>query len=103
MTRRAANLAVGAVVLLVPVLFVAFCVLRRIQLSLPDPYNNPYTDWSTLCLLGVLVFWIVGLIMMSIFRNDLARVTRVSATVVLGLATLFAAFFIIGLFRFVFG
>ena len=36
--------------------------LRSHQLSLDDPYNNPYTNWSTACLLLSLLMFIVGAI-----------------------------------------
>lgn len=41
---------------------IAFAKLRDHQLSLPDPYNNPYTTWSTLCLCLAGALWLIGCI-----------------------------------------
>jgi hypothetical protein len=43
---------------LTAVAFVAFKLLRARQLSSPDPYNNPFTQASTGCLLAFFVLWL---------------------------------------------
>ena len=48
--------------LLINTLFIAMAIfLRRVQLLQPDPYNNPYTTWSSGLLLGYIGSWLVGL------------------------------------------
>ena len=78
------------------VVWVTFALLRGHQLSLPDPYDNPYGDWSTTCLLLSLAIWLVGL-GWTLWR--FARRAHIPLLVVawLALATLFALWFLLGL------
>jgi len=40
----------------------AFVVLRRHQLSLPDPHHNPWTGRSTACYVAALGLWAAGVV-----------------------------------------
>ena len=91
--------------LLVPPAHVAaaviFCVLRDHQLSLPDPYNNPFTNWSTGFFLFAGALWVLGGFW-TIFRIRSGRLVPKLVVAWLILATLPSALFIIQMFRFVF-
>jgi hypothetical protein len=78
----------------------AFGVLRDRQVSLPDPYNNPYTDWSTgfLCSAGAL--WLLGSIWTVIRARQQRRVPAL-VVVWLVLAALLVMGFFIGMMAFV--
>ncbi len=89
MSRLLANVVIAVLVLLIPLCFTAFVVLRDIQLSLPDPYNNPYTNWSTSFLLAVMILWMLGLILTAIWYRLLAAPIWILATVILASTTLF--------------
>ena len=102
MNRRSANLLVMAVMLFILLCFVTFVVLRRHQLSLPDPYNNLYTTWSTLFLFAAFGLWIAGLVLVLVFRRSLILATWLIASPILILTTLFVVSFIVGMIMFVF-
>src|SRR5262245_7762254 len=48
-----------------------FAILRSHQLSLVDPYNNPYTTYSTACLDAFLLLWLCTLITSIAMRRAL--------------------------------
>jgi hypothetical protein len=91
--------------LLVPPAHVAaaviFFVLRDHQLSLPDPYNNPYTNWSTGFLLSAGALWVLGGIW-TILRARSGQLVPKLVVVWLVLATLPAALFLIQMLAFIY-
>jgi hypothetical protein len=99
---RVATWTVLALTLLLPIAFVSFELLRRHQLSLPDPYNNPYTSWSTGCLLALPVLAVADVIVIAAWRRRIARPVLALSLVLLGLAGLFVVWFVVGLVRFLF-
>jgi hypothetical protein len=64
--------------------FAAFHVLRTHQLSLPDPYHNPYTALSTGCLVAFLCILFTLTILSVCWRRhlsaDVAGATQVIAS-----------------------
>lgn len=68
--------------------FVAFSGLRIYQLSLDDPYNNPYTDWSTAFLILFLVLWIAALIAFLWLADQLGQWATRAAAVMISLGAL---------------
>src|SRR5258705_106664 len=73
---RTATRLIFVVTLLIPASLIAFRLLRRHQLSLPDPYNSPYTIWSTACLLAFFVLTVVNLVLLLVFRRRVAPGAR---------------------------
>ncbi len=96
------NVALLTLTLAVPTFFVAFNILRHIQLSSEDPCNNPYTNISTICLLGFLASWLVACILVVAARKRLAEVLLYFSIPILGLAFLLVAALFLGLFMFIF-
>lgn len=89
------------VTLLLPVMFVSFVLLRRYQLSLPDPYNNPYADLSTACLLALPVLALADAILVAAWWRRIARAVSVFALILIGLVGLFVVCLVVGAVRFV--
>ena len=91
--------------LLVPAAHVAalvtFGVLRERQASMPDPYDNPYTDWSTGFLLSAGALWFLGGIW-TVIRARRQQPVPVLVVTWLLLATLLVLGFFIGMIAFVF-
>ncbi len=83
------------------VVLAAFYVLRRHQLSLPDPYNNPFTGWSTACLLVSFALWGAGLAW-CVWRVRRRLRVPLSVWVWLVAATLYVSSVFVNLLRFVF-
>ncbi len=100
-TSGAATMVAMSAALLVPATFVAFALLRRHQLSLPDPYNNPYTNWSTACLMGFFALTIVASLTLALTRGRIGRVVLWGASLVTGAAWLCVAWFLLSMLRFV--
>src|SRR5690349_3126252 len=70
---------------LLPLTFAAHVMLRNHQLSLPDPYNNPYTIWSTACLLALPVLALADAILIAAWRRRIARPVVILALILCGL------------------
>ena len=83
-----------------PVIFVAFKLLRPHQLALPDPYNNPYAGWSDWCLLAFFALTVTDAIAIASWRRLIAGPVLISAVAALALAALFTIWFVAGLVRF---
>lgn len=97
---RPMTILVLVLTILLPASFGAFVPLRAHQLSLPDPYNNPYTDWSTACLLTFFATLLVEpVVLVRVGRRIPVRL-RWAATVVVVLACLPAVRFVYGCVRF---
>jgi hypothetical protein len=72
--------------------FVTFTILRRRQLSLPDPYNNPCTNWSTAFLLVVPFAWLFDLVLLLANRRRVEKGVAILAWIVVAAAGLFITF-----------
>jgi hypothetical protein len=100
--NRPATLVVLGLTLIIPIAFVAFYILRKHQLSLPDPYNNPYTNLSTACLLTVLLSWMADFVALVALRSRIYRPVVTLASVVVGIGGAYVVWFFIGMLRMVF-
>ena len=97
---HAATRAALVVTLLIPLSFVAFRLLRRHQFSLPDP--NPYTTWSTACLLAFFALAFVDLILLVALRRRVARGVRYLGSLTVLASGSYIAWFLIGMYRFLY-
>jgi hypothetical protein len=101
--KGAVGFAVPAAVInhaLVVASFLAFAYLRRVQLSLPDPYNNPYTTWSTVCVLAFFAFWLCDCLLVIGLRRRLpVSVARLSLAIIVAGGLLIGSF-LVNLLRF---
>jgi hypothetical protein len=96
---RAATRLVLGVTLLVPATFVAFRLLRNHQLSLPDPYNNPYTNWSAACLLAFFGLALTDFVLLVVLRRRVPRWIRYLGALVLLASGAYIAWRVIGMLR----
>jgi hypothetical protein len=97
---RVATQCALVVTLLILVSFIVFCLLRRRQLSLPDPYNNPYSNWSTACLCAFLALTVADFVVLVSMRQRVARSVRRVGSVVVAAAGLYIVFIFIYLVQF---
>jgi len=98
---RSPDTIVGALTACIPIFYVAFAVLRRHQLSLPDPYNNPYTTWSTAFLGAFVASCLANLVVLSALSRRLDRRTKLVAWTVVGIGCIHIAWMLVGMTRFV--
>jgi hypothetical protein len=99
---RVVTRLVLVVTLLVPSTYVAFRLLRNHQLSLPDPYNNPYTNWSTVCLLAFFALSLTDFVLLIALRRRVARSVRYLGVLALLGSGTYIAWFVIGMLRFIY-
>ena len=98
--RLAAPLVLGTAGLLIAT-FVGFQLLRRHQLSLPDPYNNPYTILSTGCLLSFFASWLMDLLVLLLLARHYRGAVAFIAWTVFVVAGAYVAGFVVGMIRFI--
>jgi len=91
-----------ALSLLTVACFIAFRVFRRHQLSLPDPYNNPFTDISTAFMIAFVVFWLANLVTICILRSSVTRPSAILPWTVVGMGGIYIVVFLIQMFLFIF-
>ena len=82
--------------------FLAFRVFRRHQLSLPDPYNNPFTDISTAFMIAFVVFWLATFVTICILRRSVTRPAAILTWTVVGMGGAYIVVFLIQMFLFLF-
>ena len=98
-TRLSTPVALTVIAAFQVVLLIAAILLRKHQLSLPDPYNNPYTNWSTICFLSSMTLWLAG-VGWSITRTSRRAPLSLFVWVWLVLSTAYVAWVLINLMRF---
>jgi hypothetical protein len=74
--------------------FIAAVILRSTQLEQTDPYNNPYTNISSLLMLVHIAGWLT--LSITVFRNRVAFVGAKSIPLwtIIGLGLLWIALFL---------
>jgi len=77
------NVVVGGITALLPILFAAAALLRREQLAQPNPWSNPYTPWSMLCVLAFAGLVPTNAVLAILFRQHLRRPVLYTAWAVL--------------------
>ena len=82
--------------------FVAFRGFRRYQLSLPDPYNNPFTDISTVFMIAFAVLWLATLVTICILRRSVTRPAAILPWTVVGMGGAYIIVFLIQMFLFLY-
>jgi hypothetical protein len=82
--------------------FLAFSIFRRYQLSLPDPYNNPFTDISTAFMIAFVALWLATLVSISVLRRSVTRRAVMLTWTVVGLGGAYIIVFLIQMFLFLF-
>lgn len=82
--------------------FLAFRVFRRHQLSLPDPYNNPFTDISTAFMIAFVVLWLATLVTICVLRRSVTRPAAILPWTVVGLGGAYIVLFLVQMFLFLF-
>ncbi|HVT89360.1 MAG TPA: hypothetical protein VHD56_10945 [Tepidisphaeraceae bacterium] len=101
-TGRVATQLVLVVTLLVPASYVTFRVLRNHQLSLPDPFNNPYTGWSTAVMYTFFALVFVDFVLLAILRRRVARASLYLGCLVVFASGAYMAWLFIGMLRFIY-
>lgn len=86
-----------ALVLLTALAWGAFRAFRTHQLSLSDPFNNPYTNLSTGCLMAFFCLWALTLVTTLHARANCSRTAAALSWAVVGLGGLYIAYFLFGL------
>ena len=81
---------------------IAAVIFRNIQLAQVDPYNNPYTNISSLLMFGFIAGWLTLTIV--VFRHRVAFVSAKSTPlwVMIGLGFLWITWFLGSMFLVVF-
>jgi hypothetical protein len=97
---RMKNQLLLALCLLTVLAFFAFVALRHHQLSLPDNYNNPFTDLSTGCLLAFFIFWLATAMSAPFLWKHSVLVAKLFAVAVLLAGGLFIFWFFTMMIRF---
>lgn len=90
------------VTLLIPASYIAFKLLRRHQLSLADPFNNPYTTWSTIvrwCFFGLVL---ADLVLAIVLHKRISFRVKVLAWITILVAGAWIVQFLIRMWRFAF-
>ena len=92
---------IGILTASIPLCYAAFAVLRSRQLSLPDPYSNSYTTWSTAFLGAFVVAWVADLVALLRLSRGIRSTTKLAGWSIVALGAIEIGWSVVSMVRFV--